>query len=188
MTFVYGSPTCGKTFAIEQLTGLPERRDSEFPTLDEMISAARAAGRCYEDHILLDTDWLFPYAIRRKIDVKTPLDAWTHWRSNYDPEVEQFVIDEFAKLDDPKCVVFTNLHMWEYGVDVPLRYARTPEALKICFKARETIRNRKYGMSANGELPRWVLDYEPPVGSILLPACTHIYPRIVGDLAKISVH
>lgn len=186
MIFVYAAPTCGKTFTIDKLTGRPEICERGFPTIAEMIEEARENDRHYRDHVLLDTDWLFPYAIRRKIGVTTPLEAWAYWRRTNDVDVQRFVINEFVKLDDPNCVVLTNLHLWEFGVDVHLRYARSPSDLETHYKARDVIRNRKYGLRGQDKLPAWVSNFQPPEGSIILPAQTHIYPRILHDLQEVS--
>jgi len=181
MMFIYGAPTCGKTFAITELA--TEGREWSWPhfqSLGEIVGTARKLGLFYRDHLLLDTDWLFPTVIRDFTNVKTTQDAWEYWRSNYDPAIERRVAEEFAALRIEKCLVFTNLAMWNYGVDVSLRYARTPEDIGPAVQARDALKGRKR------KLPDWVKRYVPPKGSIILPAGVYIYPRIIEDLARVS--
>lgn len=182
MIFVYGAPTCGKTFAITELSRGVEWPHPHFQSLEEIVDTSRKFNLFYKGYLLLDTDWLFPTVIKRFVDVKTTREAWEYWRSNTNnhPDIGQLVAKEFAQLKIDKCIVFTNLHMWEFGVDVPLRYARTAEDLVVSLHARDALKNYKR------ETPKWASEYVPPKGSIHLPMGTHMYPRIINDLARIS--
>lgn len=181
MIFIYGAPTCGKTFTITQLaTGRREWPHPNFPSLGEIVETARKLGFFYRDHLLLDTDWLFPTVIREFVDVTNTQDAWEYWRHNHDPAIEHAVARQFATLRIPRCLVFTNLAMWNYGVDVPLRYARPRKDIWPAVQARDALKGRKR------KFPDWINRYTPPRGSVLLPLGEYIYPRIVHDLAKVS--
>jgi hypothetical protein len=185
MIFIYGAPTCGKTFAITELATEGDGKGREwsqphFLSLEEIVETSRKLGLFYGDHLMLDTDWLFPTVIRDFTNVRTIQDAWEYWRSNHDPAIVQRVEKEFAALRIEKCLVFTNLAMWNYGVDVPLRYARTSEDIRSEVQARDALKGRRR------KLPDWVKSYVPPKDSIILPTGVYIYPRIVKDLAEVS--
>jgi len=180
MIFVYGAPTCGKSFAINKLSGASGWKYPVFSTLEDVVDAARLSGYFYEGHLLLDTDWFFPSVIKQMIGSKTTSEARAYWKATHDSSIIQVFVDEFRKLKIDKCVVFTNMAVWKHGVDVALRYTRTPEDLKITLRERDILEGRER------ETPRWVEGYVPYPGSIILPVGSYIYPRIIEDLSKIS--